>query len=167
MRQNYKFHAIALTGICAAITAVYFLLAPKTPQPSVDGSQKSELLIEVYSATWGLECNDYIREQSAAPLQRNEKGEIVPHVPVALVTENNVLPIVSEWCNGKLSCDVSANSKSLESEPIAACLKKLNIKYRCFSFDSLRSLVLEENQTGKIDCEKDISAPAAANAPQQ
>lgn len=111
-----------------------------------------------------MECNPYIQQEldrrQKVPADKDESGKVVARPVITLVTTNNVLPTISGLCDGKLSCDISANSEFLASEPSKNCFKKLEIGYRCFSFDRLRSMTTEQDKTNRIDCEKDAPAPA-------
>lgn len=168
MRPNYKFHAMALTVICAIITVLFFLFGPKEPAPVVDPTMQGNRFVEIYSATWGRACNDFIRQEIAqrrlTPPEKDEDGKLIPQPKLELVTTNNVLPAVSKRCDGKLRCDISADSTSLEVEPQSSCMKKLEVSYRCFAYDRLWNLTIEQNETKTIDCDGDDSTPAPAPA---
>lgn len=174
MRAKHKFHAIALTAICAVITGLYFLLAPPPPPAApVDTGPRGDRYIQIYSATWGRECNDYIQQEltrrTSAPPVKNEKGEVVTLPPLQLVTTDNVLPVVSKQCDGKMTCDIRADSQLLGIEPQESCFKKLEVSYRCFAIDPLRSITIEQRNTKTIDCNPNEPAanPATAQTPQQ
>ncbi len=170
MRPNYKFHAIALTVICVAITVLFFLFQPKE-QPLVDDTLRGNRFIEVYSATWGQECNPFIEQQMEtrrkAPPTKDEKGEVIKMEPLTLVETNNVIAGISSLCNGKLTCAINPTSDSLGIEPLPSCFKKLVVEYRCFSFDRLRRASIDQATNSTIDCNDNEAATPTPATPQQ
>ena len=175
-RFHYKFHAIALLIICGVITGMYFALAPKPPAP-VDTSVHGDRYIEIYSATWGRDCNNMIQQEinNPTPTPPPFEGEEQPpeqpvkREPLKLVVTNNVLTAVGEKCNGNLTCTVLADSNWLGSEPLAACFKKLEVSYRCYQYDRLWSMKLEQGKDGTIDCNahENSTTPVSAAAPRK
>lgn len=163
MQHNYKFHAMAIGGICVAITILYLFIGPKAPPPVVEGPQ-GDRYIQIDYATWGEECNPYIQQtisaQAATPVTKDADGKIVQQEVPTLVQPNNVLGVVSSICNGKLTCQLNPTSKTLQLEPLASCYKKLQVRYRCFAYDRLWDLTIEQGKTAKIDCEKNAQSPA-------
>jgi hypothetical protein len=170
MRSTHKFHAIAITVICASITGIFFLLKPAEQLP-VDNTLLGDRYIEIYSATWGEACNEYIQAEITArqskPVEKNEKGEIVQKPLPVLVEKDNVLSKISAFCTGKLTCELTPTSASLEVEPMKSCLKKLDIRYRCFAIDSLKTVSINQAETFKIDCNDNAAAATPSATPQQ
>ena len=175
MAQNMKFHAIALTGICCAVTALYYVMGPQESQKVAPGTVTGDRYIQIDSATWGEACNPYIKDALAAranaPIAKDAKdaeGKPVKPPELNMATHDNVLPAVSNRCNGKLTCDVNPTSDWLGVEPMASCAKKLEVGYRCFAYDRLWKLTMEQRKTTKIDCTQDATTPktgADAQAP--
>lgn len=165
MQHNYKFHAIAIGGICAAITVLYIFIGPKAPVPMPEGPQ-GDRYIQIDSATWGEECNTYIQEALNHPPvpEKDADGKTVVLPTPILVQPNNVLPLVSNLCNGKLACEITPTSKTLALEPLATCYKKLVIRYRCYAYDRLWDLTIEQGKPAKIDCEKNAESPPTGQA---
>lgn len=161
MRSNYKFHAIAIAIICVIVTTISVLMAPPPTPAPVNTADVSGRAIEIYSATYGEECNPYIQEALASrgPAKTDENGIIIPQPQLALVTENNVLAPVSALCSGKVSCEFQVTDDTMGINPFPSCAKKLNIAYRCYSFDRLWTLTTNQASTVKIDC-NDTATPA-------
>lgn len=162
---NYKFHGIALAVICGLITIMYLILAPKPVAP-VDNTLRGDRYIEIYSATWGQECNAYIRQIIANPPapQKDENGEIIKRPELKVVELNNVLPRVSEICNGRLECEIATNSETLGVEPLPSCFKRLEMSYRCFSYDRLWKRSIDQGKIEKIDCSANANSPKSTPA---
>jgi hypothetical protein len=158
MPRNYKFHAIALSTICALIIGLYVAMMPPAPPPTADNGGANDRFIQIDSATWGIGCNPYIakelQDRQFKPVQRDQKGDIVAQKPIALVEANNVLPIISAACDGKPKCEILATSSSLGVEPMASCSKQLKVGYRCFSYDRLHLVDISQSNTLKIDCDE-------------
>jgi len=158
MPRNYKFHTIALSAICALIIVLYVAMMPPAPPPTADNGGANDRFIQIDSATWGISCNPYIakelRDREFNPVQRDAKGNVVEQKPLVLVETNNVLPIISAKCDGKIKCEILATSSSLEVEPMASCSKHLKVGYRCFSYDRLHLVDMSQSNTLKIDCDE-------------
>ena len=102
-----------------------------------------------------------ILDRQSGPILKPEEAAKLP--PLEPVTPSNVLLKVSTLCNGKVSCEFKATSAVLESEPLAACLKNLDVGYRCFSYDRLWTVTVQQGQTVKIDCHEGKNAVPATN----
>lgn len=162
MVRNWKFHAVALSTICAVITGAYFLFTPAPPPPAADPNTVGDRAIEIYSATWGMECNPYIKEQidnqKAQPLPK--AGETADgHTQQQLVTRDNALMKVGELCNAKNTCTLMPTNETLGLSVLNSCGKKLEITYRCYSYDRLWPLTIGQGETKKIDCNEAPSTP--------
>ena len=161
---------MALTLITGVIFVVYTIAAPK-PAPAPVLEPQSSHAIEVYQATWGLRCNDEItralQRRQFAPVEKDEKGQVIPPKPLALVQPNNVLSPVSEACNGKLACQIDASPERLGVDPLESCYKELNVQYRCFTYDRLQIAKAEQGTTLTIDCRENANpstqAPTSAS----
>ena len=156
MIQNWKFHALALSIICALIVVLYAFFAPEPPAPVQDPNMLGDRAIEIYSASWGMECNSYIKDLMAAP-RKDIKDE---PLKLEYAVKDNALMKVGEVCNGKNSCDVMATNELLELKILDTCSKKLDIAYRCYSYDRLWNLTINQGATKKIDCNAATPAPA-------
>jgi hypothetical protein len=151
MSKNIKLHTIAIASICAVITLVYLLF---TPTKTADAPVEDGRAINIYSATWGDNCNGEIADanskRQAAPLTKSdiaaESKMLTPVQP------NNVLVPVSTACNSLSSCTIAVNSAVLGVEPFEKCYKQLTVTYRCFSYDRLATAQANQGKLLTIDC---------------
>ena len=152
--KNAKFHGIAIAVIFAATLVLYNVMKP--PPPTEDASVPKDHFIQIYNATWGIACNDNIKraiaERTSKPLPKDEAGVVIPQTPLVSVSFNNVLSQVSDQCNGKVTCIVTADSATLGVEPLESCFKTLELGYRCYNEDRLRVLNLDQGKTETLDC---------------
>jgi hypothetical protein len=63
-----------------------------------------------------------------------------------------VYKTVSQQCNGRITCMFKADVKTLNVDPLHSCFKKLNVRYRCFSYDRLWNLEISQGKNLEIDC---------------
>lgn len=162
MRGKLKIHATAISIICVVIVVMYLIVGPKAPPPA-DPNPQGDRAIEIYSATWGETCNQFIdnprRARDNQPPQKDAKGNIIPQPKLERVLPNNVLTAVSQHCNGKLTCSVTATSDELGVEPLANCFKRLKLSYRCFNYDRLWPIELNQGDSKTIDCHVTTTTP--------
>ena len=163
MRKNYKIHAIAIVSICMLTTAIYAWLVPtpSTTEPEGNGDRG----IEIYDATWGLNCNPAIAAAIQNPPPAPKLGasatpNSAPKKPLSLVADNNALIAVGNACNGKTACQLKATSEMLGVEPLEACFKHLDVRYRCFSYDRAWDVTTSQGKTLTIDCHATAAPPA-------
>ena len=170
MAQNMKFHALALTALCGVVSVAYYFVGPQQQPQVAPGTVTGDRYIQIDSATWGEECNRYIKEaidaRNSAPIPKDSTGKPLPQPELNMVTHDNVLPAVSNLCNGKLTCDVSPSSDWLGIEPMASCFKKLAIGYRCFAYDRLSTVSIDQHKNNTIDCSPNANSPKTGAAPQ-
>ncbi|MES2983909.1 MAG: hypothetical protein V4735_01830 [Pseudomonadota bacterium] len=168
MRTNYKFHAMAISTLCVVITVLYFLIGPK-PEVPADQQPVGSRYITIYSATWGENCNEAIQQTLAArthiPLNKDKDkdadGNPIEHEKLQKVLPNNALSAMSALCNGKLSCNMRVDSETIGFDPMMSCFKKLQVSYRCYSYDRLISQSLNDGDTLAMNCAPDAVAPPA------
>jgi hypothetical protein len=168
MRTSLKFHAIAIAAIVVVITLLYAVIGSK--KPSQAPTVASDRAVEVYSATWGEECNQSIQqvmeERKLTPIEKDKNGVVIERTPLSLVQQNNVLERVSQLCNGRLTCTITPTSKNLGVEPLASCAKKLNLSYRCYNYDRLWNLTIGQGAITVIDC-NEAKTPAQSTSSAQ
>lgn len=158
MRGSLRFHAIAVAAISTVIIAVFYLTQPSSAEKkTIDPDQFSERAVEIYSATWGMNCNPYIEEairrQAATPAPADASGSSKPAKPLQDVTTNNVLDVVSGLCNGRVRCDLTATAEAMGGlDPLGSCYKQLDVSYRCFTYDQLWNVTVEQGKTLRLDC---------------
>lgn len=153
MPRHYRFHAIAISIICVVIISVYFLTQPKHVPAVANQPLLGDRYIQVYNATWGEECNPYIDANAAnTPMKKDDQGMLIaPKLPQR-VEPDNVLPVISDGCNGKLTCEMVVNSKTMGVEPMESCFKQLKVSYRCYAFDRLWTKTVRQGEKLVIDC---------------
>jgi hypothetical protein len=166
MRINYKFHAIAIAIISAVIVVIFLLFGPKAPPPAAPVAlTTADSYVRIVGATWGLNCNVFIASAMAVQanegLPRDKDGTAIAAAVLKKITPDNVLDTVKILCNGKLTCETYIDSTILANEPSADCFKQLDVSYRCFEVDRLRTLSVGQNETLKIDCTNPTAAPHA------
>lgn len=169
MHRNWKFHVIAISIICGIVFILYALIGPGAKKTVVI-HQETDRFIQIYSATWGQNCNPYIAQENAfrqqLRLQPQRLEQLPPEErpdsldPLPMVSHDNVLISVGERCNGQVTCSFDATSENVEHEPLASCFKHLKIDYRCFTVDRLRSVSLGQSETLTIDCNESATETA-------
>ncbi|MFM9889775.1 MAG: hypothetical protein ACKVOE_03890 [Rickettsiales bacterium] len=153
MPRNYRFHAIAIAIISVVIIGVYFITKPKPVAAVADQPLLGDRYIQVYGATWGEECNPYIDANAAnTPMKKDDKGMLIAPTLPQRVELDNVLPVISDACNGKLTCTMPINSKSMGVEPMESCFKQLKVSYRCYAYDRLWNVTVRQGEKLTIDC---------------
>lgn len=172
MRSDIRIHLTAVLVICTIVSVIFVFFAPKNYGETPTGQTISGApSIEVYSATWGENCNGELKKlveaESRKPLKTDDKGMIIEGERTQLVKRDNVLAKVAELCNGKSQCDLSPTSELLGLEPFAPCLKNLDVRYRCFDFDRLRNKTITQGHNETIDCSSDSTATGKAPATAQ
>lgn len=164
MGSKIKFHAIAITLICSVVTVLYVFIGPKTAKQQPEQTTNGRT-VTISGATWGENCNAYmaqsIEDQNASPVEKDAKGYPVAKPIPRRVTPDNVLKPVGEACDGKPVCELYVDASTLGVDPLPTCFKRLNVTYRCFSFDRLNTLDVGQGETLKIDC----TQTAAPHAP--
>jgi hypothetical protein len=163
MNKRLKFHAIAITVICGLITLLYVIAGPsKQSEPTLaQGNYK----ITIISATWGYNCNPFIKETMEArkqsALTKDAEGKVIQDAPLKLVERDNVLKQVAASCNEKPYCEVAANTELFGFDPHEGCFKELEVSYRCYDIDRLRTLKAEQAALIKLDCTSIETSPDA------
>ncbi|MCE2926458.1 MAG: hypothetical protein LW823_02260 [Rickettsiales bacterium] len=120
--MTFKTHLIAISVIILSVFIAWQAFQkPDRPKQAPPKTETSAYQIIIVRASLGLNCLD--RYPNAENL-----------------FENNVKEIVSSLCAGKLDCKVPTNEKTLKITTSSDCSdKELEIEYRCFSFDRLRT----------------------------
>lgn len=164
MKHNYKFHAIAIASISLIITVLYLIIDPKPATTGGDPEIHGDQAIEIYSATWGESCNSDIETALNDPVLLatiNRAAAEAKRGPLKLVTRNNALATIGDLCNGKLACSFIPNTQLL-GDPYSNCFKTLDVSYRCFSYDRLWTLSLDQGKPVTIDCHEQKNPTPAA-----
>ena len=158
---HLKFHLTAIAAICFVIVLVYLAIGPKKLSHNAAPQALGDRHITIDSATWGRNCDPYISEaqQNWHLPAMGDKTPATPRPEKAAM--NNVLSIVSAACNNQLACHLKADVATLQVDPLPSCYKRLNVGYRCFSFDRLETLEVNQGADLVIDCHEQAAAPAA------
>lgn len=148
MRHKTKLHIIAISAIVVVMTLLYAIIGPKKA-PVDDGMAKGDRYIQIYQATWGMNCNPSI----TVAKQQQQSTALDPKAPrLELVQPNNVLPALSARCDGRLQCSVPVTSDAFGVDPMNACYKKFTGTYRCFELDRLWNMDGDQGTMLTIDC---------------
>lgn len=165
MNKRLRTHLYAIGAICFVITILYLLAGPKAPTPE-EQAAKSPYKISIVSASWGLNCNSAIRE--AIELHKSVNAPVLTEgeTPPVLkpVERDNALEGVRARCENNPRCEILATSEVMGSDPYAGCFKKLDITYRCYDIDRLRTLQGDQGDILRLDCTS-IDTPADAAKP--
>jgi hypothetical protein len=154
MNKKIRFHIIAVASICVLVTVLYQFFGPKPPAAQPQAPTTSNA-IAIYSATWGKNCNDAIplaNKQAQLSPARDAQGNAVPHTPLPLVSDNNVLMTIGNLCNAKVACSFAANLETMAADPLVSCFKRLVLTYRCFETDRLRRIEVGQGEDVNLDC---------------
>ena len=117
-------------------------------------------------ATWGLNCNRYIEERlkksafGSSALSSNTASDIQESPALAMIKQNNVLTILQTLCDKKKQCQGTAKNDIL-GNPYADCSKELYVAWRCFSYDTLHTKTINENNDFTMSCAEDKSSDTA------
>ncbi len=145
--MNLKFHLIISSVFLLLILGALLAYDLTQPRKGDDKGIMEDRFIQISDATWGENCNGYIKAVREQAKQRSS-SEPVPE----LVRKNNVLRTVSSYCNGHEICDIPAVASSFNVEAIPACDKILSVEYRCFVIDRVHKVTAEEGRTLTINC---------------
>jgi len=117
--MSFKTHLIFVTLVIACVFLFWRLSQPAIEPIVAQPVQKSDFGISVAYATWGRNCLN--------------SGNVS--------IDNNVKEEVSASCNGLMECKIIADSRTFRNDFNPQCsTKELEVEYRCFSFDRLRSV---------------------------
>lgn len=166
MRTNIKFHAVAISLITLIVVVLYIVIDPKPQQAPVDNApREGDRQVSIINATWGENCNpaieEALRDQRNSPPVKDGRGNVLPYMPLKKVEPDNVLQKVSETCNHRFACQLRLDPETLGVDPLPGCYKQLVVAYRCFTFDRLNTLTLDQGDMLKIDCTKTTNEAAA------
>lgn len=140
---------VALLGLLASRTISF-----GTPDDVTDDPQ--QFLITV-SATWGDNCNDYIKNNNDNP-RRDDKNNIISG-QIPLVKKDNVLRRVATMCDTRAACAFPVNQDILGPDPAPGCTKALVIDYRCGELGITQRITAYSGNQLALDCK----TPPAAN----
>lgn len=147
--MQLKHHLMIVSLLILSIFMGWKLFpAPKTEVSSA--ASQSPYSITIISASLGLNCSKmgFVNEQSSRDPFANSNPPSSNDLKL-----NNVLPKVSELCNGKVRCEIKNSEAILGINTKTFCInKQLEVEYRCFSFDRPWVLKALAEETIAIDC---------------
>lgn len=131
---NMRFHLVAISGIILVVIIIFAAsgkLHNKPANPTTPAEPvyvMGDKIVTVWEASWGLNCNEAIERE------RRFAKPGVPPTPE--VPKNNKLDIAAKICNGKETCDITADDKTFGPAPNKLrCRPELDITYRCYDID--------------------------------
>jgi hypothetical protein len=140
--MTFKNHLIAIAVISVVVLVAWnvFQRAKPAEQP-VAATNTSPYQIIIVRASWGLNCTERFGSSDK-------------------IHENNIHEAIANLCNGQINCSVAISDVVKFFNPLPQCTdKQLEVDYRCFSFDRLRSAKTSSGQL-QITCQNiDLAAP--------
>ena len=127
--MKLKNHLIAIAVITFVVLIAWKLLQAQAPAPAPGNSAApSPYNIIIVRASWGLNC-----------LERFASAD--------QISENNIQQPIINLCNGKAECIISISEANKVFNFLPECTDKvMEVDYRCFSFDRLRSVKASNGQ---------------------
>ncbi len=166
--RRLRLHAIAILSICCVILLLFKVAGPKPPE-QVDPDSLSPKKIIITSAHWGWNCkadvDKAVANREKMVTKRDKKGNVIEEKLIQPVARDNIKKKLESMCNGKRECEFQATSETFELEPLEACYKKFEATYRCFDFDKLRIVNLDQGEKVTLTCKDEQKAPDAAQKP--
>ncbi len=150
--MNFKIHLLIISIlIIASFGIIQLIMGHKEEQQQITAAAvASPYTINIERASWGLNCLAYTKN-------KNTDNYMQPDPANTKLKENNVLSAVSRLCNVKSKCDIPIDPNVLGEDPAPSCgYKVLQVEYRCFNIDRLRSEKASEGVIS-IDCDKNLS----------
>lgn len=147
--MNLKLHILISAAFLALIFGALTLFSASKSGSGEHVPITEDRYIQIKSATWGENCNDYIlaKREEAKSKPRSET-ETLPDP----VRRDNALRQVSSLCNGKESCVFSIHEKDLHFDPAPNCAKDIELEYRCFLTDLAHKVSGSYKNSLSIDC---------------
>jgi len=145
--MNLKLHLLVSAVFLVLIFGALVYFSALTPQSQEPLPVTKDRFIQIKSATWGENCNDFIQTQRDR-LKNSPADTPVPEP----VRKNNALRVVSSLCNGKETCQFTLAEESLGFDPAPQCDKNMELEYRCFLTDIAHSQPASYGESVYIDC---------------
>lgn len=118
-----------------------------TPVAESPKSITGDRFIQIKSATWGENCNQFVLSAQAQLKAKNETKDMPQ-----LVRKDNALRSVSSLCNGRETCAFPVSPAALGFDPVKDCAKNMEIEYRCFITDMAHKVTAGNDDIISIDC---------------
>lgn len=146
-----RMHLIAV-GIILLVSLLGLFASGKLsfgPQQEQAAADPGQFLITV-SATWGENCNDYIKNNNDNP-RRDEKNIIISE-QIPPVKKDNVLRRVAAMCDTRAACAFPVKQDILGPDPAPGCTKALVIDYRCGELGVTERITAYSGNQLALDC---------------
>lgn len=142
-----KQHIVVIFVMVIVISLLWRLVVEVTKEETPMVEQRTTPYnIEIVNASYGLNCQYRMsREQSGGFVDPNQNR----------VRKNNALRAVSDACNGKEKCSVMVTDDLVGGQISQTCsYARLEVEYRCFSFDRPWATYGYNGSSLEIDCTK-------------
>jgi len=129
--MSFKTHLLIVSVIIMVIYLIWdWSRSGPEPAAAVDNGQPS-YTITVNHASWGLNCPVIVGNVLDKAYEKKAASEEAQHPKM-----DNALQIVSGICNGSPTCLITVSDETFPDMAPPDCTdKKLEIEYRCFSYD--------------------------------
>lgn len=154
--MRWKIHLIGIALITLLIFGVYTLFQSSTEATPQTMQPTSNVRMHIEKASWGLNCNqlyDAYKRRTDDMVRQNPNYKPNPEALPVKVENDNVIKIVRTLCQDKPSCIIPARAETMGNF-FSDCSKDLDVSWRCFSYDKLRSAKASNGSEITIDCEK-------------
>ena len=125
--MTFKTHLLIVAVIILMVYLVWDI--GRTPPAT---APQSNYAITVSHASWGLNCPLYANGNNVldrAYVKKSANGEALPK-------QDNVLQVIASTCNGATDCTIAISDDAFPGIAPTECVnKKLEVEYRCFSYD--------------------------------
>lgn len=130
----FKIHLIIISVVIVIIYLGWRVHVNSVVAPEAQTITKTSYNISVIHASWGLNCPVYAGEASNTLDQAYVQGK--SNANANKPSADNVLKQVSELCNGKEKCDITASADVFgDILPKDCTERQLDVEYRCHAFD--------------------------------
>jgi len=158
--MNFKTHLIIVSVIIITLyfaRSLFMAESSNAPQTIEKSAARSPYFINIVRASWGLNCIESLKYMNEYSEGREAGYNAGNSIDFSKVKENNVLTAVSNICNDKSSCVFPIDISALGEDPLPSCGNKvLQVDYRCFSVDKLRSANEISGGNLSVDCDKQL-----------
>ncbi len=151
--MNYKAHIVLVAAI-AVFIGILALVGQMREKAAMDKLNDPALkvddtfYVDIESATYGTNCHGQDVTSSAARPDSSQLGSDGKY----RIVSGNATDAVSRLCQQQKTCSISVSERSLGFDPASGCAKSLDVSYRCFSFDKLRTASAAHRDKLTLDC---------------
>jgi hypothetical protein len=128
----FKIHLIIVSIVIVIMYVGWRVHVASTVVPEARTITKTTYNISIIHASWGLNCPLFVDGKSNSLDQAYVQDKSNTNKPHA----DNVLKQVSESCNGKETCSITASDDVFgDILPKDCTERQLDVEYRCYAFD--------------------------------